>query len=287
MIFWSDPYISTQVLETHLDPKTDAGSRTPAVINREVAFIVDRVAQELGAGQDAPSDRTRPRTGRRRGVGSSRKRVDGLRLLDLGCGPGLYTQHFEQAGFWTTGVDFGPASVERARESVGDRTRILEMDYRKGLPSGPFDVAVLIYGGFCTLSPKERRLLLSNIAAALTPGGLFFFDAFTPHYLDLNSSVPEWEIAPEGGFFSKKGYICFEQVHRYTERLACEQYYLVDEEGDVAEYRNWHQAFSRETVRPALSRAGLVLLDCYNSLAGGPYDEFSDWFACVARRPKP
>ncbi len=278
MIFWSNPYISSQVLETHLDPKTDAGSRTPEVIDSEVAFIVERVAKDLG--------------GTTRHKRPIERDIAGLRLLDLGCGPGFYTRRFEKAGFAVTGVDFGPASVEHARSSVGGArgsvepgTEILHMDYRKALPPGPFDVVVCIYGGFCTLAPTERRHLLTRLATVLRPGGLFFFDAFTPHYLDINSSVPEWEIAPEGGFFSDKGYLCFEQVHRYTERLACEQYYVIDEDGDMFEYRNWHQAFSKETVRPVLSRGGLELVECFGSLGGGPYDEFSDWFACLARRP--
>jgi len=36
-LFWNDPYISEQMLAAHLDPKSDAASRRPQIIDREIA----------------------------------------------------------------------------------------------------------------------------------------------------------------------------------------------------------------------------------------------------------
>src|SRR5689334_6222274 len=68
-LFWTDPHIAQQMLAAHLDPATDAASRTPQTIDQTVQWITDRLALKPGA-----------------------------RLLDLGCGPGLYCKRFAEHG---------------------------------------------------------------------------------------------------------------------------------------------------------------------------------------------
>lgn len=43
----------------------------------------------------------------------------GRRLLDIGCGPGVFLEHFHRAGFDVTGLDRSPLMVEAARERIG------------------------------------------------------------------------------------------------------------------------------------------------------------------------
>jgi len=70
-------------------------------------------------------------------------RRPGRTLLDAGCGIGLLSGAFADAGFLVTGVDFSPTAITRARSSVLDAEFIqtplstLELHRR-------FDVAVLI-----------------------------------------------------------------------------------------------------------------------------------------------
>ncbi len=66
--FWDDPHISAQMLRHHLDPMSPAASRTHAFIDRSV----DWLCAVLGLG---PSSR----------------------VLDLGCGPGLYAPDWTDA----------------------------------------------------------------------------------------------------------------------------------------------------------------------------------------------
>jgi SAM-dependent methyltransferase len=74
--FWDDPHISRQLLAAHLDPRTDAASRRPDTIDRSVAWLANQL--EL-----------RPFN----------------RVLDLGCGPGLYAERLAGLGLSVTGVD--------------------------------------------------------------------------------------------------------------------------------------------------------------------------------------
>jgi SAM-dependent methyltransferase len=79
-LFWDDPHISKGMLATHLDPTIDLASRRPETIDRTVAWIVETL--DLGPGDS---------------------------VLDLGCGPGLYTQRFAQWGLRVSGMDYSRA----------------------------------------------------------------------------------------------------------------------------------------------------------------------------------
>ncbi|MGM0554967.1 MAG: class I SAM-dependent methyltransferase [Myxococcota bacterium] len=50
------------------------------------------------------------------------------RVLDAGCGPGIYTEWLVDHGAEVVGVDVSPKMVERARERVGDKARIEQAD---------------------------------------------------------------------------------------------------------------------------------------------------------------
>ena len=83
---WDDPGFSARMLREHLSQDHDAASRRAPVIDRHVAWIDDGV---LG------------------GVPS--------RVLDLCCGPGLYTLRLARRGHSCVGIDFAPAAVAHAR----------------------------------------------------------------------------------------------------------------------------------------------------------------------------
>ncbi|WP_206539076.1 hypothetical protein [Nocardiopsis alba] len=61
---WTDPHISGRMLAHHLDPDVEAASHGHGFVDRAVTWMRGRF--DLGPGS---------------------------RLLDLGCGPGLYTVH--------------------------------------------------------------------------------------------------------------------------------------------------------------------------------------------------
>lgn len=50
--------------------------------------------------------------------------VRGLRLLDAGCGPGLYVAELLRAGALVTGFDASPLMVDLARQRVGEAAQI-------------------------------------------------------------------------------------------------------------------------------------------------------------------
>ncbi len=140
--FWDDPHISEQMLTAHLDPKQDAASRKHATIDKSVDWIT-----------------------KKSGLGNQD------RVLDLGCGPGLYCVRFVQKGSKVTGIDYSKRSVQYAT-GYAQQNR-LDVDYIHGnylTISYPqdFDLIVLIYCDFGVLSDQDRDLILRKIHRSLT-----------------------------------------------------------------------------------------------------------------------
>jgi 2-polyprenyl-3-methyl-5-hydroxy-6-metoxy-1,4-benzoquinol methylase len=86
---WTDPHVSEQMLRYHLDGSVALSSGTTEFIEASVAWM--RKEFHL-SGQS--------------------------RVLDLGCGPGLYSNSLARAGIDVTGVDFSSRSIAYARETA-------------------------------------------------------------------------------------------------------------------------------------------------------------------------
>lgn len=105
------------------------------------------------------------------------------KLRDLGCGPGICAELFDDAGYQVTGIDLSNRSIDYANRSAEAKRKAitysvcnyLSMDYRE-----QFDVATLIYCDFGVLSTADRAALLKKIYTALRPNGRLIFDVFTP-----------------------------------------------------------------------------------------------------------
>ena len=117
--FWNDSYISQQMLKAHLDPEFEGASRKLEFIESSASWIKELVPP-----------------------------AEFSSLLDVGCGPGLYTERFSRQGYRVTGIDFSRRSIEYARRSAAGQgldiayfcQDYLEMSFRE-----PFDFATMIY----------------------------------------------------------------------------------------------------------------------------------------------
>ena len=142
---WTDPHVSKQLLAAHLDPDTDAASRRPEIVDASVAWIV-----------------------------KSLRLAGGATILDLGCGPGLYSKRLACLGMRVKGVDFSRESIAFARrDAIAEKLPIdyEVQDYLQLDEHECFDAALLIYGDYCVLSPSDRKRLLHHTRNALKPGG--------------------------------------------------------------------------------------------------------------------
>jgi 2-polyprenyl-3-methyl-5-hydroxy-6-metoxy-1,4-benzoquinol methylase len=81
--------------------------------------------------------------------------VRGLRVLDVGCGPGFYAEALADRGASVTAFDASPDLVRRAQLRVGSRADVRVWDLERPLswlPEEHFDVALMRSPGFIAFS---------------------------------------------------------------------------------------------------------------------------------------
>ena len=269
-LFWADRYISRHVLHAHLDEESSAASRKPDEIQRQCFWIHD--------------------TFQRRHEIQTNDGNEQHRLLDLGCGPGLYSRVFQDYGFAVLGVDASPASIRYSRKhSVrqGKTARYVRADYTTmKLPDNSFSLATCIYGGMGTISDATQIRLLKSIYNTLRPGGIFVFDAFTLAYAENERLDTDWHYIPRGGFWSPRPHLLLERSYRFDERqVFVNAYTTVLKNGSSRRYLVWHRYYSPEELRARLETVGFARVMHHADLSGTPWYEGSPWIGMVAAKP--
>ena len=231
---WTDPYIQRQMLKEHLNPESDGASRRNESVRKITEFIIDH---------------SNP----------------GGRLLDLGCGPGLYTSILANEGYDVTGIDFNGASIEYAVRKRGD-IRYMLGDYIEGYPDGKYDTVIMIYCDFGTHSDDNRDRLLKNIYDSLDYEGVFIFDVFTEDLLKDKHEGQSWDYAPEGGFWDNGEYLLLGHTFHYPEdRAFAYQYNLLAGEG-TKHFIVWDRYYSKDEITAVLRKIGFRSVAIHNNI---------------------
>lgn len=253
---WTAPHIADRMLAFHLDGSNDMASRRTETIDGFVGWV----DAEIG--------------------------LAGRKVLDLGCGPGLYAHRMAARGATVTGLDFSGLSIAHARQQAAAAG--LEIDYREAdylayLFPERIDLATLIYCDFGALPPERRRHLLDKIRAALRPGGALILDAFPPAHLERASEVLTCERRLMRGFFAPGDYFGFRARHLYQESDLTLDRYLIVAPNREFEIWNWDQCFSPESLAAELAERGFAVERVADIATGAPWQGGSGAFAVVAR----
>jgi SAM-dependent methyltransferase len=256
--FWDDPHISAQMLGHHLDPVSPAASRPHEFIDRSAHWL--RAVLGLGPGS---------------------------RVIDLGCGPGLYASRLARHGVQVLGVDVSARSLAHAHATAvrgGLAIRLVHGSYLDVDLGADHDAAILIYEDYCTLSPTQRALLLTRIHAALRPGGQFLFDVTSAaRFAEFSDSVRAEDDLMDG-FWAPRPYHATHETWTYpAERLVLDRF-TIDTAESTRVFWNWTHCLSLEAVADELEAAGLTVADTYGDVAGAPYDPAGHTFAMRAHR---
>lgn len=105
-----------------------------------------------------------------RGILASLGPVDGLRILDLGCGKGRFARILANRGARVVGLDVSPGMLAAAR-SVG-LDCVLGSARRLPFASSSFDAAVAVEV-FEHLGPHAVDEAIAEVSRVLRPGGTF------------------------------------------------------------------------------------------------------------------
>jgi ubiquinone/menaquinone biosynthesis C-methylase UbiE len=225
---WRDDHISKQLLNIHLNPDIDLASRKMETIKSTVDWILKMQQQNKT-----------------------------LEILDLGCGPGLYSEIFAQSGHKVTGVDISQTSIDYAKKEATRKN--LDISYinanylELNLSENKYDLITLIYTDLGTLLPSERNRLLSLVFRFLKTGGMFVFDVLKDNNIEIKTSPKSWEVS-KSGFWSESPYIDLSESFLYdNEKVILYQNIIFDQQENIEVYRFWTHFFSESDLEKMLT----------------------------------
>jgi len=255
---WNAVEFSQRMLKEHLSQAHDAASRRSEIINCHIQWIHEQI------------------------LGGQAQRV-----LDLGCGPGLYTQRLAQLGHPCSGIDFSPAAVEYARmeaEKAGLSCSYVLDDLAQADFGQDYDLVMFIYGEFNTFPPEEARQILHKARGALKAGGKLLLELSQMDPVRRRGEqASSWYTAAEG-LMSAEAHICLKECFwDETAAVTTERYYVIDAgSGNVTQMNSVTQVYTDDRLKEMLEESGFSNLRFFEGLGGVVFPGQEEMFAVLA-----
>lgn len=238
-VMWTDPHISKQLLELHINPDNDWASRSKNKIERVSTWILERTGKSE------------------------------LKILDLGCGPGLYAEYLANKGHSVTGVDFSENSIQYAIRQAEEKQLDIEYLHKNYLDldfENQFDLVILIYLDFCALLPEERDNVLGNIFRALKKGGLFICDVVNEKNIEKKTITQSWEIQKKG-FWKDSPYLALTNGYHYPDaRVLASQHIVVGEDDTIDTFIFWSHYYTKNELAPIFEAKGFSNVENFENV---------------------
>jgi SAM-dependent methyltransferase len=248
------------MLAEHLTQEHDRASRRSHIIDQHVGWIHQRLLHEEAA-----------------------------HILDLGCGPGLYSNRLAALGHTCVGIDYSPASIRYAQTHTreGLQTTYLHEDMRTAHFGQDFGLVMMLFGEVNVFSQSDATQILTKAFDALMPGGFLLLEAHT--YASLipePNNAHKW-FTSSAGLFSPTPHIALiEQYWHQDVDIATTRYYIIDAiTAEVTRYAQSMQAYSAEQYEQLLNQCGYVDVEILPGLAVDQLAPSAEFQAIIARKP--
>jgi ubiquinone/menaquinone biosynthesis C-methylase UbiE len=243
---WNDPQFSERMLKQHLSQANDEYSRRVELIQGHVEWLHFDVLQEKQS-----------------------------RVLDLGCGPGLYTERLARLGHDCVGLDFSPASIRYARERAEKyslSSEYIEADLTTVDYGGPFDLVFFVYGEFNAFPKPQAAAILARAYEALAPGGSLVLELCRLEFLAMHGSKPKSRQQVQSGPFAPGPYSRITESAWFPEsRTAVERNVVIEAQSDkVSRFVNTLQGYTEGECLALLGETGFENISKSATLGKAP-----------------
>jgi ubiquinone/menaquinone biosynthesis C-methylase UbiE len=241
---WNEKEFSKRMLKMHLSQDHDMASRRNEIVEKQIQWIQNKLLKGKSS-----------------------------RILDLGCGPGLYVKKLANLGHECTGIDFSPASIEYARQICKDASFILG-DVRKIDYGTDFDLAMFLFGELNVFARKECFEILKSAYHCLNPKGTLLLEVHRFDAIKNMGKAPKswfrsggnqigsehwFDSVMDDGLFSANPHIALvENNWLEDEKVALSNYWILEEGKDVAQYTNMMQGYTDQEYIKLLEAAGFT-----------------------------
>lgn len=169
----------------------------------------------------------------------------GMRILDVGCGPGRHSLELARRGFVVHGIDISQTFIDLAIAAQVPGSSFQRLDARLANFDQEFDVVIcLCQGAFGLMTASGDDLgVVKNIFRALVPGGCVALSAFN-------------------AYFAVK---YFEQTHFDADSgISHERTEIRNSQGEVEEVDLWTGCYTPRELRMICQQAGLEVQNIFS-----------------------
>ena len=252
---WADEHTSRKMLEYHLDGSVDASSRNIEFIDQSVLWIVNHFNLDSNSS-----------------------------ILDLGCGPGFYTNRFAEKGINVTGIDFSKRSIEYAKQGQLKNVDYINENYLNFETDKEFDLIIMIMCDFSALSQEQRKIILEKSEKMLKHDGGVLLDVHSLNYFNQKEELSTYEFNHMDNFWSSEDYYCFINTFKYDDQKIMLDKYTIIEKERIRVVYNWLQCFSVESLKKEFEENNFIVEEIYSDVSGRKYNDESLEFAVVAKK---
>ncbi|MFF7456493.1 class I SAM-dependent methyltransferase [Kitasatospora sp. NPDC008115] len=205
----------------------------------------------------------------------------GSRVLDLCCGPGVFSVPLARRGHAVTGVDLSPPMLERARrlaDGAGAKVTFVRADARTYEAPGEFDVVLNMFTSFGYFEdPADNARVLRTMHDSLTPGGTLVLDLAGKELLARRVTPPK---------VVRRGEDLVVQTDTVLDDWARlrSDWVLVRGERVTRATLVWF-VYSAVELRRMAEEAGFERIEVFGGFDGRPYDEDAERLVLRAARP--
>ena len=254
---WNDEYISRQMLDFHLNDDVDLASRNKTFVNRSVNWIIKKL-----------------------NIGTETK------VCDFGCGPGLYTTPFAEAGAEVTGIDLSNNSITYAKRLAKEKDLSINYvlnNYLDFDTEVKFDVITMIFCDFSVLSPDQRVNLLNKFRKFLKPDGALLLDVSSDNFFNIAEPKQTYDRVQSDGFWSPDPYFVFENSFKYDDIKLFLSKFTIVEKNKFRESYNWLQCYNMDSLSKLLSENGFTIQQTFANVAGDNLKDDSNEICVIAK----
>jgi len=255
---WTNEKISPFIFQSHFNDSVYGGSKNKNFVKNSVDFIHD--------------------------VGKSHKCS---KILDLGCGPGIYSIPLSKLGYDVTGIDISEKAIQHANNLAHEQnldTKHFKEDILKLRIEEKYDMSLLLYEIYSTFSKKQREILLKKIWDGLTESGLFILDVPTNIRYQKQNSLKVWDFYEKDELFIQYPHYLFFSIEKFSNELLLHHSVFCFENEEIVNCYDWIQCFNELSIHEELQAYGFNILGTFSNLCGDKLEKESLSMAIICQK---